>query len=164
MYLGKPKDGERQVCLGRQVIEQLNSKLRGTFGHIYCDNYFSSPKLCHSLMENGLYCYGTIKSNCEGLREEVCSKKKLNALIKYGGDYAQFLKDGLLVSAWREKKGQKQALVALTNTGPAVGPITIQHKQKNVEVLNVPCVEPVVEYNAWMNALDHSDQMYNTYR
>ena len=53
VYLGKPKDGERQVGLGRQVVERLTSKLRGTYGHIFCDNYFSSPQLCSSLMENG---------------------------------------------------------------------------------------------------------------
>eukprot|EP00112_Aurelia_sp_Birch-Aquarium-sp1_P014971 Seg3276.2 transcript_id=Seg3276.2/GoldUCD/mRNA.D3Y31 product="PiggyBac transposable element-derived protein 4" protein_id=Seg3276.2/GoldUCD/D3Y31 len=126
VYLGKPKDGQRQVGLGRQVVERLTSNLRG-------------------------------------LPEAVRSKKKLNALVKDAGDYAQFFKDGLLVSAWREKKGRKPVLVVSTNTDPAAGPTTIQRKQKNGEILDVPFVEPVVDYNAWMNAVDHSDQLRTTY-
>ena len=53
--------------------------------------------------------------------------------------------------------------VVSTNTGAAVGPTIIQQKQKNGNVLDVPCVEPVVDYNARMNAIDHSNQIRTTY-
>ena len=163
VYLGKPKDGQRQVGLGKQVVERMTATLRGTNSHIYCDNYFSSPDLCHSLRENGLYCCGTVKTNSKRLPDEVRSKKKLNALVKDAGDFEQFQKDGLLVSAWREKKGRKPVLVVSTNSDPAAGPSTIQRKQKNGDIVDVPCVEPVINYNSWMNAVDHSDQIRTTY-
>eukprot|EP00112_Aurelia_sp_Birch-Aquarium-sp1_P011536 Seg2424.5 transcript_id=Seg2424.5/GoldUCD/mRNA.D3Y31 product="PiggyBac transposable element-derived protein 4" protein_id=Seg2424.5/GoldUCD/D3Y31 len=54
VYLGKPKDGQRQVGLGKQVVERMTATLRGTNSHVHCDNYCSSPDLCDALEENGL--------------------------------------------------------------------------------------------------------------
>ena len=104
-----------------------------------------------------MYCCRTVKTNSKGLPDEVRSKRKLNTLVKDAGDFKQCQKDGLLVSAWREKKGRKPVLVVSTNSDPAAGPSTIQRKQKNGDIVDVPCVEPVINYGFWMNAVDHSD-------
>ena len=63
--------------------------------------------------------FRTVKSISRGLPDDVCSKRKLNALVKNAGDFLQFQKDGLLVSAWWEKKGRKPVLVVPTSTDPA---------------------------------------------
>ncbi|XP_065060872.1 piggyBac transposable element-derived protein 4-like [Rhopilema esculentum] len=163
VYLGKPKDGTRQVGLGRKVVEDLTEPLYGTNSHIYCDNYFCSPALCKSLLEKGLYCCGTVRSNVKGLPFDLDSKKKVNNLIKDGGDSKQFQNDGILVSAWREKKGRKPVLVVSTNTDSSEGPTTINRRQKDGTMKEVPCVWPIVKYNNFMNAVDHSDQLRTLY-
>ena len=163
VYLGKPKDGNRQMGLGRKVVEDLTECLNGTFTHVYCDNYFCSPALCKSLLEKGLYCCGTVRSNNKGLPDEIRSKKKLNALVKNGGDSEQFQKDEILVSVWREKKGRKPVLMVSTNSNPVQGPTFINRRQKDGSIKEVPSVVPVLMYNEFMNAVDHSDQLRTLY-
>ncbi|XP_065060455.1 uncharacterized protein LOC135687740 [Rhopilema esculentum] len=159
VYLGKPKDGTRQVGLGKKVVEDLTEPLYGTNSHIYCDNYFCSP----AALQKGLYCCVTVRSNVKGLPFDLDSKKKVNNLKKDGGDSKQFQNDGILVSAWREKKGHKPVLVVSTNTDPSEGPTIINGRQKDGTMKEVPCVWPIVKYNNFMNAVDHSDQLRTLY-
>ena len=108
--------------------------------------------------------FRTVKSISRGLPDDVRSKRKLNALVKNAGDFLQFQKDGLLVSAWWEKKGRKPVLVVSTSTNPEAGPSTMQSKLKNGDIMDVPCVEPIRDYNAWMNAVDQIRATYSIAR
>ncbi|XP_065064057.1 piggyBac transposable element-derived protein 4-like [Rhopilema esculentum] len=103
------------------------------------------------------------QSNVKGLPFDLDSKKKVNNLIKDGGDSKQFQNDGILVSAWREKKGRKPVLVVSTNTDPSEGPTTINRRQKDGTMKEVPCVWPIHEYNNFMNAVDNSNQLRKLY-
>lgn len=53
------------------------SKLLDNGYHVYMDNYYSSPELCHELYMRSTFCCGTVRKNRKGLPLAV-SEAKLN--------------------------------------------------------------------------------------
>eukprot|EP00795_Rhopilema_esculentum_P003910 gene3910-15230_t len=68
-------------------------------------------------------------------------------------------KDEILVSVWHKKKGRKPVLMVLTNSNQVQGSTFINRRQKDGLIKEVPSVLPVLMYNEFMNAVDHSDQL-----
>jgi len=47
--------------LGARVVKDLSvAALKGKGYHLYCDNFFSSPKLLADLVGEQIYCVGTV--------------------------------------------------------------------------------------------------------
>ena len=76
-----------QDGLGMRVVKSLTRHLVGKFHHIYFDNFFSSPKLLHDLLEDGIYACGTVRVNRRGWPNELKNKTK-----KYIRDYLKLEK------------------------------------------------------------------------
>ncbi|CAF1640301.1 unnamed protein product, partial [Didymodactylos carnosus] len=76
IYSGKSI--ERQVPLGEHVVWSLTRELSMKFYHIYFDNFFTSPCLVEKLLEDGIYCTGTLRSNRRGVPAELIRNIKMN--------------------------------------------------------------------------------------
>ena len=61
LYTGR-KD-RPELGLGEQVVLDLTKKLEKSYVKIFCDNYFTSPSLCLSLLNSGIYLTGVVKNN-----------------------------------------------------------------------------------------------------
>ena len=59
VYTGKGSGTEKDAGLGESVVLNLTSHLQEKNHHVYCDNFFSSPKLCDELLQRKLYACGT---------------------------------------------------------------------------------------------------------
>ena len=77
MYTGKKEERNEDFLLGEKVVLNLCKPYYNLNHCIYFDNFFSSPRLMETLLENGCYACGTVRLNRKGLPEEVRDSKKL---------------------------------------------------------------------------------------
>ena len=62
-HLYGEESSSRYFGLGEQVVLQLARKLQNSNVKIFCDNYFTSPALCMSILNVGIYFTGVVKAN-----------------------------------------------------------------------------------------------------
>ena len=62
VYVGKEGSGTEHG-LGERVVLDLTEKYRGEAHRIFCDNFFSSPRLFMALHAHLLYACGTVRQN-----------------------------------------------------------------------------------------------------
>lgn len=120
---------------------------------VYCDSYFSSPDLFLKLWNEGTVACGTVKPNRKGMPKDLDKIK-----LKNQGDHIMKQKANLVVSVWRDKR---KLTILSTNTNQSNQ--EVQRKQKDGTVKNVMCPMSVKLYNAYMNGVDHADQLRSTY-
>ena len=75
VYTGKGSGTEKDAGLGESVVLNLTSHLQEKYHHVYCDNFFSSPKLFDELLQRKLYAC-TIRQNRKGFPEDLRGKGK----------------------------------------------------------------------------------------
>jgi hypothetical protein len=120
--------------------------------HVYCDSFFSSPDLFLKLWDLKTVACGTVKQNRKGM------PKGLNKIkLKNQGEHIMRKKGNLIVSVWRDKK---MLTVLSTNTNQSNE--EVRRRQKEGTVKNVTCPNSVKLYNAFMNGVDHADQLRST--
>ena len=72
IYSGKSE--ERHVPLAEYVVWSLTRELSMKFHHVYFDNFFTSPFLVAKLLEDGIYCTGTLITTRKGISAAIpCS-------------------------------------------------------------------------------------------
>lgn len=67
IYLGKKQNKTSGFGVGESVVLQLTELLKDSYVTIYADNFFASPILAKTLLENGIYFNGTVRSNRKGM-------------------------------------------------------------------------------------------------
>ena len=160
MYTGRKinVDGTRtsETGLGARVVTDLTRSLVRGHYHIYMDNYFTGIPLFKELLNDGLYACGTIKSNRKGWPSAFHPK-----LLKNQGDYqvCELGKTNLVATCWHDKR---QVNVLSTNSAPN-DIVNIERRQKTREVKIVPAPVAVQNYQAYMNGIDHADQLRMQY-
>ena len=154
IYTGKVEGGATEEGLGARVVKDLTRKITKKGHHIYMDNFFSSPKLFTDLYSEDVYCCGTVRGNRKGMPEAIKGCK-----LKNHGDYKIMQKNELCATAWKDKK---TVFYLSTNADPTEM-ISVQRKQKDGSVKDVPC--PVVgqQYNRYMFGVDRADQLQMQY-
>ena len=60
VYVGKETEATEHG-LGERVVLQLTEQFRGKNHQVFCDNFFSSPRLFRELHEHRLYACGTVR-------------------------------------------------------------------------------------------------------
>ena len=63
LELYKGRKEKREWNLGSSVVLNLYQVLKGTYCHMFFDNFFNSPTLIQKLHDNGPYGLGTAHSN-----------------------------------------------------------------------------------------------------
>ena len=155
VYVGKVR-GNSEQNLGERVVKDLTRSLVGTNATIYCDNFFSSPKLFEDLFQDSIYACGTLRSSRVGYPESF--KKYLKKGLGEQGKSLQLKKGALLFSIWQDNK-----VVSALSTGCEAGEGQVLRRQKNGTRMVVRCPYNIINYNKHMGGVDRNDQLRQYY-
>eukprot|EP00731_Ephydatia_muelleri_P012876 Em0007g186a len=97
VYTGK--DGTtKDDALGTRVVLDLVKNLAGKGHHVYFDNYYTSPTLCHKLHTSGFGCCGTLRLDRKGI------PPSFRAAVLRKGEVVQYTDGEILGLKWKDKK------------------------------------------------------------
>ena len=160
VYTGKAHGEAPAVGLGGRVVKDMCEGIEGKNHIVNCDNFFTSPVLCTDLLRDKIYVRGTVRIDRKEFPKAILHKK----CVKNQGDMKIAQKGPLLAVAWQDKKTVNTLSTA---DDPATIRQTVQRKQKNGNIIEVPCPSTIRQYNDHMNGVDRADQlrtMLSTYR
>ncbi|XP_033728229.1 piggyBac transposable element-derived protein 4-like [Pecten maximus] len=153
VYTGR-ENNVAEKGLGERVVKDLTRDIWGQNHHVYCDNYFTTVPLFEELLQNKTYACGTVRANRKGLPPAVVKAK-----LRKQGDMIQRQKGNLVATAWHDKR---TVLLLTTNVDPTER-TTVQRKQKDGTIVEVPCPNAIRTYTQNMNGVDRADQPRSTY-
>lgn len=158
IYIGK-ENGNPEVGLGGRVVMDMTKRVWDRNHIINMDNYFTSPALFDTLLDNKTYARGTIRSNRKGFPAQGLTPKE----VKEQGQFRTAQKGEMTACLWKDKKH----IFLSTADNPATIDSVVPRKSRNGDIRQVPAPSIVPRYNNNMNGVDHADQLrteYSTYR
>ena len=147
--------------LGYDVVMGLMDGLFRQGYHLFCDNYYSSPKLCSDLFQRGCFMTGTIRENRIGFPKNLDNPLP----VKAERGTSRWFRDGQTIFVkWKDTK----VVCVISSYYPATGREMVERgKGKLVggryvkERVNIP---PAIKgYNGHMGGVDLSDQLLKCY-
>ena len=127
------------MALGEKVVLKLSNSIKGRHHQLFFDNYFTSVNLLSTLLENGTYACGTIRTNRKQYPAEISEEvKKLSH-----GEFVFRQSGNLTATAWKDNKVVN---IASTLAGPE-DHTTVNRRQKDGTKLAVNCPMCVALYN-----------------
>ena len=147
---GDNRSGEKG--LGARVVLGLSEPLAGCHYHIYCDNFFSSPKLFMELLSRGLYACGTVRTNRVGFPNDL----KTNNLSR--GEIAVRQSGNLTATIWKDKR----VVSVLSTLSQPADTVEVIRRERNNSV-SITCPTAITTYNAQMAGVDVGDQIRKYY-
>lgn len=157
VYTGKEQQAE--VGLTTRVVLDLTTGIAGKHHVVNMDNYFTSPDLFERLYEMDILARGTARVNRRDFPKNLLCDKD----VTQRGQFVACQKQEMTAVKWKDKKIVN--FLSTAESGLQVG--AVDRKKKDGVVERIPCPEIVMNYNAYMNGVDHADQIrtkYNTYR
>lgn len=156
IYCGKKK-GSVEHGLGEAVVIQLTEKIKNFGCQIFIDNFFNSPSLQWTLLDNGILSAGTVRINRKHLpKTNVPSDKFMKR-----GDVVSFQANGITFVKWMDNK----AVFLLSNFLSETPYHTVKRRKKgSKEKEAVRSPDVVKEYNSHMGGVDLMDQKKVTYQ
>ena len=153
VYTGK-EESATEDALGTRVVVDLVKSLAGKGHHIYFDNYYTSPTLCHILHTNGFGCCGTLRLNRKGIPPSFRSAK-----VKKG-EVVQYTDGEILGIKWKDKKD-----VSLLTTIHNGEMISKRRRLKGGPGGHVTVQKPAAidQYNTYMGGVDRAGQLMQYY-
>lgn len=139
-------------------MRDLTRPFIGKFHHVFCDNFFTSIQLECDLLRDDTYLCGTVRSNRRGFPSGLSTQKpKVKALRK---GKSKFYRHGNLVaSVW---KATKLVCFLSTQSNP-VGDQTVNRKQRDGTIAQVPTVPAAISYDKNMGGVNLNNQQKNYY-
>lgn len=147
--------------LGYDVVMGLMDGLFRQGYHLFCDNFYSSPKLCSDLFGRGCFLTGTIRENRIGFPKNLGNPLPVKAEC----GTSRWYRDGRTVFIkWKDTK----AVCVISSFYPATGRDVVKRGRGKVvggryikERVNIP--PPLKGYNTYMGGVDLSDQLLKCY-
>ena len=157
LYTGK-KVGYTEHGLGEGVVLLLTEQLAHKNCHIFIDNFFNSPQLQYNLLEKGILCAGTVRSNRKKLPKSNQLPEEKNMKR---GEMLCFESERVFFTKWIDNKA-----VNMLSNYVATYPVTsIQRKSKGTDKkAEIDCPAVVKQYNKFMGGVDLMDQKKVTYQ
>ena len=152
-----------QVYTGKH-LDVVMGLMDGGFrqgNHLYCDNFYSSPKLCSDLFQRGCFMTGTIRENRIGFPKSLGNPLP----VKVECGISRWFRDRQTIFVkWKDTK----VVCVISSYYPATGREMVERgKGKLVggryvkERVNIP---PAIKgYNGNMGGVDLSDQLLKCY-
>ena len=153
VYTGK--DGTtKDDALGTRVVLDLVKNLAGKGHHVYFDNYYTSPTLCHKLHTSGFGCCGTLRLDRKGI------PPSFRAAVLRKGEVVQYTDGEILGLKWKDKKD-----VSLLTTIHNGDMISIKRRMKGGPGGHVTVQKPAAidQYNTHMGEVDRAGQLVQYY-
>ena len=152
VYVGKEGSGSEHG-LGERVVLELTEKYRGKAHHVFCDNFFSSPRLFLSLHEHSIYACGTVRQN------RLDYPADLRGISLQVGEHQFCQSNSLTAVVWRDKR-----LVNVISTLSQPGETAIvSRRQRDGSRAAVTCPSAIATYTQHMAGVDVGDQLRRYY-
>ena len=147
--------------LGYDVVMSLMEGLFRQGYHLFCDNFYSSPKLCVDLFEKGCFLTGKIRENRQGFPKNLGNPLP----VKAERGTSRWFHDGQTVFVkWKDTK----VVCVISSFYPATGGDFIERGRGTLvgghyvkQRVNIP--PPLKGYNSNMGGVDLSDQLLKCY-
>ena len=124
------------------------------FRHVYFDNSFTSPVLVERLLEDGIYCAGTLRATRRGIPPEIIGNTQTTR------DDARFLaQNSISVLKWVDRKPK----YIMSNFSDRTQMTVITRRLKNEQTVQVRCLVMIQDYNYGNIAVDRADQRVQYY-
>ena len=172
LYCGASRNTSRsEFGLGYDVVMSLVSPLLYQNYRLYCDNFYSSPVLFHSLLQQGITATGTLKVDRRGVPSDVAIMKnalKPRSVARGTGYYIREQNSQIAYCCWQDNK----VVCVMSTCHPGHSISTVRRKVKNpsdgtCQVQQVATPIMIENYNKFMGSVDKSDQLlsyHNTLR
>lgn len=149
-YNGRCGSGVVEGGLGARVVRDLTRPICHTNMIVNCNNFFTSPALFNSLLDDGLYARGMVRCDRKGMPPAaVFGKKQLTTQ----GESLVLQKECLVAVRWLDKK--TVPLLTTADSATAEG----KRKCRDGSSSLVLCLAVVEHYNTYMGGVDHADQL-----
>ena len=152
VYVGKEGDGSEH-SLGERVVLDLTEQYRGKAYRIFCDNFFSSPRLFRTLHGHSLYACGTVRQN----RKDFPSD--LRGVTLQVGE-AQFCQSDFLTAVVWQDKRPVHVISTLSQPGATE---SVSRRQRDGSRSLVTCPSAIATYTQHMGGVDLGDQLRKYY-
>ena len=137
--------------LGEAMVLKLIEKIEHIGCQVYVDNFFNSPSLQMILLQKGIYCAGTVRTNRKLLpKKDVTVDKDMKR-----GEVASYEASDITYVKWMDNK----PVHMLSNFLPAHLLHQIKRRKKGFKKHEKVCCPKVVkQYNTYMGGVDLMDQ------
>ena len=161
VYIGKESETQAALLPGQAegsiaaVVRRLTRPLVGKNYFVFMDNFFSGISLFRELLNENIYCCGTLRKNRKGFPESLKTVK-----LKEQGE-SKFVRSGNMVcTIWRDKASNKPVTVLSTQCNPVGGDQVKRRKKQGRQWVDVVINRPasVAFYNKFMGGVDMHDQ------
>ena len=152
VYVGK-EGGPSEHGLGERVEFELTEQFRGKGHRIFCDNFFSSPKLFQELHAHTLYACGTVRQN------RLNFPLDLRGITLSKGESVFRQSDSLTAIVWQDKR-PVHVLSTLSQPGETA---TVSRTEKDGSKVPVSCPSAIATYTKYMGGVDLGDQLRKYY-
>ena len=156
VYTGAANDPERKGVASR-VVKDLLQRYEGKNHLLYVDNFYSSPTLFIDLLQKGIYCTGTVRTNRKGFPSALIPPNKSMPQGSYR--FASSTANQLTAVWWKDRK---DVFVISTLHKKAVDQV-MKRPKGSKEKINIPCPSMIVDYNQNMGGVDLTDQHLSYY-
>ncbi|XP_023253243.1 piggyBac transposable element-derived protein 4-like [Seriola lalandi dorsalis] len=154
VYTGKYHNSSGHGLTYDTVIGLMSQKYLGSGYHLYCDNYYTSPKLFMELCSLKVRACGTYRDN---RRESRTKKKDSRGTIRW-------MRNGpLLFVKWMDSKQVSMCSTIHTVYSGEIAKRHVKGEDGQWRIQNIPMPTPVAEYNKYMGGVDLSDQLIQYY-
>ena len=152
VYVGKEGDGSEHG-LGERVVLDLTEQYRGKAYRIFCDNFFSSPRLFKTLHQYSLYACGTVRQNRQDFPAD------LQGVTLQVGEARFCQSDFLTAVVWQDKR-PVHVISTLSQPGAAE---SVSRRQRDGSRSLVTCPSAIATYTQHMGGVDLGDQLRKYY-
>lgn len=158
VYTGKRQDGAPEQNLGYRVVHDLTRSFTGKNHHVFYDNFFSTVKLAEDLLEDQIYSCATARANRKDFPKDLAANNPRVKRLKQGEALFR-QKNNVVATTWKDKK----VVHFISTESNPVGNETVNRKQRDGTVVQVPTVPVVKSYNKSMGGVDLHDQLRGYY-
>ena len=152
VYVGR-EGGATEHGLGERVVLGLTERYQGRKHHVFCDNFFTSPRLFRELHEHGLYACGTVQQT----RREFPVDLRNVSLARGEGVFRQ--SNSLTAFVWQDKR-PVHVLSTLSQPGETA---QVPRRERDGSRVEVSCPAAILTYTKYMGGVDLGDQLRKYY-
>ena len=142
--------------LASQVVLSLTENYHHQHRQIFCDNFFSSVQLFHTLHKKGTYACGTARLDRKAFPSELSDDAK--GLQR--GEHVFRQSKHIVATVWKDTKDVKMlsTMTAPEDTSP------VNRRRQDGSAQQFLCPLCIVLYNRYMGGVDTGDQLKGYYR
>ena len=152
VYVGR-ENQQPEHGLGERVVLDLTTRYRGKHHQVFCDNFFTSPRLFKALHDHGIYACGTVRQS----RRNFPTGLRNVSLSRGEGVFRQH--GSLVAVVWQDKR----PVHILSTLSQQEETQTVSRRERDGSVVDVSVPSAILTYTKYMGGVDLGDQLRKYY-